>query len=295
MITIRSTLLALFRTLCGHGPTLLLCVAFLLLCLAHGLVGAESVGVSELKRIEHELTDKAEALKATDLQSYSMLQSAIKDLKKYTEDGDADGSRLMVQLLSPANLKKLFKAPTRVDKKTGEISIGYDWSDPAQIQDWTVGAAAPEIRKGALNVASLDKITNKAQWNGHVTISGRVSMQNRLGTHLAASNGYGIGGVTYNAWIIQIQKAGTKVAEDTFDHSGSESEVGQFVPFAWSLQNDRTTLKFLKSSCGIDLSTPFNGQVSLCGGQGGDAYAGVILTGVLDLNWVKQTLGVGAP
>lgn len=296
MTNIRTILLAIWRTVLGNGPTLLLCFAFLLLCVAHKALGAESAGISELKRIQHELSDKAEALKATDLQSYSLLTNAIKDLKKYTEDGDADGSRLMVQLLSPQNLKRLFKAPTHIDKKTGEISIGYDWSDATQIQDWTVGAAVPVIKKGALDIAALDKLTHKAQWNGAVTISGRLSMQNRLGTHLTASNGYSIVGATYNAWIVQIHKAGVRVAEDTFDHSGSDSEPGQFIPFSWSIQNDRTTLKFLKSAAGTQTSEPFNGQVGLCGGQGGDSYAsGLILTGTLDLNWVKQQLGVGAP
>lgn len=293
---LRSTLAALL-TLFGSFPVRigLMIVAFLLLCVIHGRINAaEDPGVTELKSTIKRLEERAAELKDTNLSAYSVLTSAVKDLRKYTEDGDADGSKLMVQLLSPQNLKKLFKAPTRVDKKTGEVSIGYDWSDAAQIQDWTVGASTPEIRKGALNVTSLDKLTHKGMWKGNVTITGRLSMANRLGTHLMASNGYSVTGITYNAWIIQLQKDGTKVAEDTFDHSGSDSETGMFVPFTWALQPDRTVLKFLKSTAGTSLSGPFLGQVSLCGGQGGNAFSGVIITGMLDSNWIKQALGLGA-
>jgi hypothetical protein len=267
-------------------------VTFILLCFAHGAVGADSAGVQEIRRAQRDLLEKAEALKATDLQSYSAMMAAVKDLKKYTEDGDVDGSKLLVQLLTPQNLKKLFKGPVRLDKATGEVSVGYDFADPTTIQDWEIGASKPEYKKGALVVAPLDKLTHKAQWNGTVKIAGKVSMANRLGVHLQTSNGYAMFGVTYNAWIMQVTKGGQKVAEDTYDNNaGAASEPGTFLPFTWAMQPDRIVASLLKANAGVTLDQPFVGQISLCGGQGGDTYKDVIITGALDINWVKQALG----
>ncbi len=269
--------------------------AFFILLLLHGMVPAvESPAVIELRRAQKVITDKAEELKATDLAAYSTLMAAVKDLDKYTKDSDVTGSKLLVQLLTPANLKKLFKAPARIDKATGEVSVGYDFSDAATIQDWAVGKSKPEYKKGALAISPLDSLTHKAQWFGKVTIVGKVQLGNRAGIHLSTTTGWQVDGHSYNAWLIGFLLNSQRKAEQTFSDQYTESADTQFTPFTWELSN-RTSLSYGKATIAVPLDQPFAGSFSLCGGQGGNLFKEVIVTGTLDTNWVKQALGVGAP
>lgn len=268
---------------------------FVLLCIAHGMVPAgESTGVIELKRVQKSLTDRAEELKSTDLVGYSMLMSAVKDLDKYTKDGDMEGSKLLVQLLTPANLKKLFKAPARIDKATGEVSLAYVMDSAALIQDFTLNTTKPEFKKGALLVSPADKLTHKAQWLGKVTVSGKVMLGNRSGIHMTTSTGWQVDGHSYNAWLIGFLHQGNRKAEQTFSDAYTESADTSFTAFTWEL-SDRTMLTYGKATIAVPFDQPFMGQFSLCGGQGGNLYKEILITGTLDPNWIKQALSVGTP
>jgi len=254
-----------------------------------------SDAVDVLKRVEKDLADKADAMKSSDLVGYSILTNAIKDLKKYTDDGDADGSRLLVQLLSPANLKKLFKSPAKVDKKTGQVWMGYDWSDPKMVQDWDLHGEQASYGKNGLLVPAAGKISHKAQWMGEVTFSGKLVLGNRNGIHLSMTNGYTAVGSNYNAWNIDLKGPGiTANVAAAFSHDYTVTSDGMILPFTWKMLKDRTTLAWDKVEIGTPIPQPFLGQVTICGGEGGNSFKEIELTGMLDPNWIKQQLGLGA-
>jgi len=265
----------------------------LLVTLGTAITASDAVDV--LKRVEKEIADKADSLKSSDLVGYSILTNAIKDLKKYTDDGDADGSRLMVQLLSPANLKRLFKSPAKVDKKTGQVWLGYDWSDPKMVQDWDLRGEQASYGKNGLQVPAAGKISHKAQWMGEVTFSGKLVLGNRNGIHLGTTNGYTAVGSNYNAWNIDLKGPGiTANVAAAFSHDYTVTSDGNILPFTWKMLNDRMTLAWDKVEIGAPIPQPFLGQVTICGGEGGNAYKEIELTGMLDPNWIKQQLGLGA-
>lgn len=252
----------------------------------------DTLAMSELKRAQKALTDRAAELKETDVVGYSMLMNAVKDLEKYTKDSGVEGSKLLVSLLTPANLKRLFKAPARLDKDTGEISLAYAMDNVSLIQDWTLNAAKPEFKKGALFVSPADKLTHKGQWLGKVTIQGKLLMGNRAGVHLCTNTGWDVLGHSYNAWLVGFMYKGQRKSEQVYNTNASETADTAFAPFTWELST-RTTLVYGGITSAVPLDQPFAGQFSLCGGQGGNLFKDILITGTLDPNWVKQTLGVG--
>jgi len=279
---------------CFHQFRFHLLAIFMLLMLhaAIPLPGADSASAVELKRVQKTLADKADEIKSVDLVGYSMLMAAVKDLDKYTRDSGVDGSKLLVSLMTPANLKRLFKAPSRVNKDTGEVSIAYAMDNASLIQDWVLNAAKPEFKKGALFVSPADKLTHKGQWLGKVTITGKIQMGNRSGIHMSTSTGWQVDGHSYNAWLIGFLHQGTRKAEQTFSTAYTESADTTFASFTWGL-SDRIVLTYGSATIAVPLDQPFLGTFNLCGGQGGNLYKDILITGTLDPNWVKQQLGVG--
>lgn len=270
----------------------LLIALFITLCFAHGAVGADTAAVAELKRAQKLLSERAAEMKDSDLAGYSMLMAAAKDLDKYTKDSGVDGSKLLVSLLTPANLKRLFKAPARLNKDTGEISIAYAMDNAALIQDWTLNTAKPEFKKGALFVSPADRLTHKGQWLGKVTVQGKMLMGNRAGVHMCTDGGWEVLGHSYNAWLIGFMYKGQRKSEQVFTTNASETADTTFAAFTWELST-RTTLTYGSITSAVPLDQPFAGHFSLCGGQGGNLFKEVLVTGTLDPNWIKQTLGAG--
>jgi hypothetical protein len=275
------------------GPHLALLVAILLTMLAITCNGSEAV--DDLKRIQKELTDKAESLKTADLVSYSLYMNAVKDLKKYTEDGDADGSRLLVTLLTPKNLHKLFKAPVQVDKKTGDVAIAYDFANtPAVIQDFEIGTTAPELRKGALWVPIAQALTHKAAFIGKVHIVGKIMQGNRMGDQFGMTNGLRLAGGSYNNWSINLTMPGSARASGTYSPDYGHSADPDFLAFSVDVNPQAIAVTWGEGVTGVQSPAPFLGSVMLMGGSGGNLYKDVIISGTLDQNWIKQKLGVGA-
>jgi len=248
-----------------------------------------SEAVDDLKRIERELTAKAESLKTADLVSYSIYINAIKDLKKYTEDGDVDGSRLLLKLETPANMHKLFKAPTQIDKKTGDVAIAYDFANtPAVIQDFEIGATAPEIKKGALFVPIAQAFIGK------VHISGKILQGNRMGDQFGMSNGLRLAGGSYNNWSINLTVPGSAKASGTYSPDYAHSADPDFIPFSVDVNAQAIAVTWGEGVTGVQSPAPFLGSIMLMGGSGGNLYKDIVISGSLDQNWIKHTLGIGA-
>jgi hypothetical protein len=254
-----------------------------------------SEAVDDLKRIEHELQAKADSLKTADLVSYSIYINAIKDLKKYTEDGDADGSRLLLKLETSVNMHKLFKAPTQIDKKTGDVAIAYDFfSFPAEIQDFDIGATAPDIKRGGLLVPIAQNITHKAVFVGKITVSGKIMQGNRQGVQFGLTNGLRLEGGSYNAWFINLTTPGSQKMQAKYNTDYTVSADPDFIPFSVEVNSQAIAVKWGEATTGTATPAAFMGSGILMGGSGGNIYKEVVISGTLDQNWIKHTLGIGA-
>lgn len=275
------------------GPHLALLVAILLTTLALTCSGSEAV--DDLKRIQRELTDKAESLKTADLVAYSIYTNAVKDLKKYTEDGDADGSRLLVSLLTPKNLHKLFKAPVQVDKKTGDVAIAYDFANtPAVIQDFDIGATEPGIKKGGLAVPVAQSVTHKAAFIGKLHITGKIMQGNRTGMQFGLTDGLRMEGGSYNAWFINLEVPGLQKVQAKYSDNYTTTSDMDYMPFSVDVNAKAVSATWGEGVMGAQSPAAFLGSAMLMGGSGGNIYKDIVISGTLDQNWIKRTLGIGA-
>ena len=182
----------------------------------------------------------------------------------------------------------------RITKETGAVTLAYAMDAPALVQDFELNGAKPEFRQGALVIPAADRLTHKAAWIGSVTLTGKMKLMNRSGIHLATSTGWEVDGHSYNAWLIGFLKGSQRRAEQTFSDQYTETADTQFTPFTWEL-GTRISLTYGKATIAVPLEGPFGGRLSLCGGQGGNHFKDVLITGTLDTNWIKQVLGIGAP
>jgi len=271
-----------------------LTVSVTLLCSA--LWSADDPAQVELHAVIKQLEEKAAQMKTdSQVQAYSVLMSAVKDLKKYIDDGDVDGSRLLVKLETPANMHKLFKAPSQIDKKTGQVTLIYDFvSSPTIVQDFTVGAATPSIAKGGILIPVAQSISHKATFIGNVSISGKVNTLNREGLHLSTSTGLRLFGSNYNAWFINLEGSGYTKTQSQFSKAYTETTDGNFIPFSLEISEKSLAAHWGEGTTGGTNPSAFLGSLVLNGGTGGDIYKDISITGTLDQNWIKQTLGIGA-
>lgn len=266
----------------------------ILLLIATCLYAGEAV--DDLKRIERELQAKADGLKTADLVSYSIYINAIKDLRKYTDDGDADGSRLLLKLETPANMHKLFKAPTQIDKKTGDVAIAYDFAgSPAEIQDFDIGATAPDIKRGGLLVPVAQSVTHKAVFVGKITVTGKIMQGNRQGIQFGLTSGLRLEGGSYNAWFINLTTPGSQKMQAKYSGDYTVSADADFMPFSVDVNSQAIAIKWGEATTGTPTPAAFIGSTMLMGGSGGNIYKDVVISGTLDQNWIKHVLGIGAP
>lgn len=203
-------------------------------------------------------------------------------------DDDANPIKAMAALLTPKNLKMIFKTPARFNAKTGMVSVAYDWSEPRQLADWDFGGDKPVYKNGGLAVPAASQFTMKAQWHGPVTLSGVVVLGNRTGTHLSTTTGLAIAASNYNAWNVNINGAATPSANACFSHDYTATSDGLPLQFEWAFTPTKTSLTWDKAELGAPLATPFNGQFVLSGATGGNIYRTIVIAGMLDWAWVKR-------
>ncbi len=184
--------------------------------------------------------------------------------------------------------KALKKLAGKSSYKDGVLTVAYDWSNAKQLGDWDLGDVKPTSEKGALRIGAADSIESKVKFVGTAKITGSIGMENFAGKHISAPNYLYIEGTSYNAWIAVLHDGNTKMAEGKFNKDYTQTgDRNGFLAFEWAFVPGKTTFKFGVVSAGKECSKKFDGAFTLNGGDGGNGFKSIVLSGTPDEAWAK--------
>lgn len=170
--------------------------------------------------------------------------------------------------------------------KDGVLTVAYDWTSAKQLLDWDFGDTKPTNDRGALRLEPAAKMASKIHFLGDAKITCDLAMGNYAGDHLAAPNGFTVAGLNYNAWFAQIRLNDARLAEAVFNKEYNKTgEKNDFLPVEWSFTPKKSTLKFGKVSMGKEITPVFDGVFTLAGGDGGNEFKRVVISGKVSSEW----------
>lgn len=232
----------------------------------------EAITILEARKAQAEKKDDKDKIDRAIADLGKLLPAAKKD------GGEAKADLDLGKLVTPAMLKKKFAGKAAFNPKTNELTLVYDFATKDQLKDFDVGDEKPAVAKGLLALDAAVNIRHVAVFKT-LTVTGTLTAT-KLNTgeaHLQTTSNvrvYGNGGI-----VVEGQ--------------GPQNDVGGMKPqvpclFKLVVTEKRVALEAGANKGGLVRDVPKAGQLSLGGGPGGNRFAKVALTGVVDEDWAKE-------
>jgi hypothetical protein len=189
--------------------------------------------------------------------------------------------------LSTVMIRKNLRGKAAYNPKTGELSLGYDFLNRAQLQDFDLQKAHPVTAHGMLALGGGDSIVHLVKFKT-LSLAGIVSVRQMKGRVAATSGGASIelGDPARDTLYLDI------AGEDPVQLLVPEKERSGVFPFGLQVEERRLIVYWGTSKLGKPISEPRAGRVELNGGEKGFAFGNLSLRGQLDEEWAKEFFGL---
>jgi hypothetical protein len=188
--------------------------------------------------------------------------------------------------LSNLLASKFAASKTTFRPSTGELTLTYDFSKPAQLKDFECADGAARAGNGGLRVSAAEKITHIVEFS-RGTVSGRFAYGNNRGEQvmLAVTGRASVQFHKFNEMWMQLYSEGRELARKDAGHS---------VPLTllWDISGSKTRLLI---NAKAELAAPRGeageiGRFELHGGNGGLTLSGLTISGLPKEGWVDEFL-----
>jgi hypothetical protein len=193
-----------------------------------------------------------------------------------------------VPAITPALLQKKFHGRAAYNPKTEELTLTYDFRDKNQLKDFDTGKDKPIVSRGVLKFLGGETITHVVRFHT-LKMSGLIVFENEdyNGDHFRTTEGHGMVGSTTMGGpspLINLQiRHVTKVTQGPKDVNFKRP-----IPFEFDVSESRITLRFATTTLSAPGKGLVAGQVQLLGGNSGNAFGRISMTGKLDPEWAKE-------
>lgn len=269
-------------------------LAIVILIFVHGAVHADesNPAINDIETTIMAFQESADHVKSTNPAAYALYTNAIRDLNKYLPGTEAPAKAIAPLVLATKTLRKMFKGQSKYDAKTGVLSLGYDFNDPACVQDFKIDGTQPDLAKGALIVPLAESLTHKVVWGSQLTITGEVKCGNRNGDQIAFTNGLKFSEGNYNAWFLNMTGPGVANVQARINDDYGHTEDSSWVSFTITIVPKTISAKWGDAKLGAATTVPFSGGLKLLGGAGGNAYRNLIMSGIPDQEWLNNQIAL---
>jgi hypothetical protein len=189
--------------------------------------------------------------------------------------------------LSTAMIRKKLRGKAVYNAKTGELSLGYDFLNRAQLQDFECEKAHPVTAHGMLALDAGDSIVHVVKFKT-LSLAGIVSLRQMKGEVVGTSGGVSIRLGDPARDTLYLNTAG----EEPVQLLVPEKERSGVFPFGLQIDQRRLIVYWGTSKLGKPVSTPQAGRLELHGGEKGFAFGNLNLRGQLDEPWAREFFGL---
>jgi hypothetical protein len=189
--------------------------------------------------------------------------------------------------LSTMMIRKKLRAKAAYNAKTGELSLGYDFLNRAQLQDFDCEKAHPVTAHGMLALNAGDSIVHVVKFKT-LSLAAIVSLRQMKGQLAATSGGVSIdlGDPAPDTLYLNT------VGEDAVQMLVADKERSGVLPFGLQIEDRRLIVYWGTGKLGKPISEPRAGRVEFHGGAKGFAFGNLNLRGQLDEEWAREFFGL---
>jgi hypothetical protein len=180
-------------------------------------------------------------------------------------------------------LKPKFAVP--VTWNDGTLTLHYDFRDAGQLRDFRWEEDRPATAGSYLRLKKGQAVEHKVRFRT-VTVAGEVSVGDPVGTHLKTTGGFEVKGGTYQAWYIDLNIPPDVKARALYD----PPSFNLATPFELRISARRHSLRWYGTLVGSSGTGTPAGNVILAGGQGGNHFGNLTLSGEPDPDWLASCL-----
>jgi hypothetical protein len=178
-------------------------------------------------------------------------------------------------------LKDHFVGKVAVDKKTGEMTLTYDFRNAKQLEDFTVDEGKAIAAKGMLLVEGASVIKHKVRWKS-VRVESFIHVEALRGELIAGSTE---GRVTVGGMYSEaVYLLGTHVIVDEAVRKGR-------VPIIFEMDDRAISIQYAQHNLGEKLKTKDPIQIELGGMIKGCGYSQMKIKGIPDFGWIQEEFG----
>lgn len=183
-----------------------------------------------------------------------------------------------------AGLRKTVKGKLLFDKKSGEIALGYDFSNVKQLQDFAPGKskAKPVVNADGLCLGVGVNVTHIAKFRT-MKMSATLKLKQMRGQVLRTDRvAIGTGGLYPDTVYLEVTGHGNSSA------IVPDKERSGTVEIKLAIDEDRTLFGWGGSSVGKEAPGVPAGQLQLFGGENGFCFKNLAVAGELDPAWAEE-------
>ena len=178
-------------------------------------------------------------------------------------------------------IQKRLKGKATYIRKTGELSIVYDFRTPKQLEDFEF-AVKPTL-KGRMMVLDTDAFVKlPVKWQS-VQINATVTSDRMNGPLVKSESGinFRVGAAHPDTLILEARDKRASVIVPAPDRDG-------YVPVSFEASDRRVAGSWAKSRVGIDGPGADVGTVELGGGEHTFGWSNITFKGIVDPKWAKE-------
>lgn len=195
---------------------------------------------------------------------------------------------------TPALLKAKFAGRAAFNKKTGELTLYYDFTNINQLKDFDLKDGKPQLVPGNLRLPPGEAIKHTVQFKA-VTVACDVLIEN-IGSAFKkhqfmrfTNSNIGTNGRNGDWGGLYLQAEGKFIGEKAAINF--KKIQGKFLHVIYSVTPRRVNAKIGGSEFGGPVNLDRAGQLWLFGGVGGVHYRNLVLAGQPEEEWTKEFLG----
>jgi hypothetical protein len=208
---------------------------------------------------------------------------ALEEMLRRAPQPTSDTGRLPLTL---ADVRKKLKGRAALNPKTGELTLTYDFANAAQLADFKGDKARPQVVDRMLALEAGDSVINAVKFKSF-TLTATVAVKQMKGQLVATGEGatISVGGNKADTFYL-VPKGGER------SHAVvPRKERTGLVPIGLRVEESRVQAFWGSTKLGRPTTEPQGGHIQLFGGEMGQAYGNLVITGHVDEDWGREFFG----
>jgi hypothetical protein len=184
----------------------------------------------------------------------------------------------------PEMLKAKFAADkVTFDKKTGILRLSYPFAHRKELKDFEYGEIEPKVIANSVVLNAGQTIKHIVEFD-FVTVTGVIGLKEMRGWVLTTTGGTSLGMGGDNRDTMYLGAKGNRIPGKIMPVALRQGTI----PFGFTVAEKRATVYWGNEQLGGESAEKAAGQLEFRGGDAGQAFGNLVISGKLNREWAKK-------